>query len=62
MTTLYKAVNWFDEELDQFYGDDNQGLVHGLYLYADPEDFPTDVQWFKTEDERDAVLKSLEAV
>ena len=61
MTTLYKAVNWFDEELNQFYGDDNQGLIHGVYLYEDCEDFPTDVQWFKTEDERDACLKSLEA-
>lgn len=58
MTTL-KAVNWFDEELSEFYGDDNQGLIYGIYAYDDGEDFPTDVQWFKTESERDANMEAV---
>jgi hypothetical protein len=58
MTVLNaKYVNWFDEELDTFYGDDNNGLTHGVYVYDDSEDFPIDVQWFKTEhDARKALL------
>jgi hypothetical protein len=46
-----KYVNWYDEKLDSFYGDNNQGLVHGVYVYQDLEDFPSDVSWFKTESE-----------
>lgn len=53
-----KYVNWYDEELDLFYGDDNKGLVHGIYVYKDLEDFPIDVLWFKTEHEaRKKLLK-----
>jgi hypothetical protein len=44
-------VNWFVEELDKFYGDNNQGLVHGVYAYEEGEDFPIDVAWFATEEE-----------
>lgn len=49
-----KYVNWFDEELDHFYGDNNNGYVHGIYLYDCEEDtdFPYYVEWFK--DEKDA--------
>jgi len=52
-----KYVNWFDEELDSFYGDDNQGLIHGIYVYDCEEDYPYHVEWFKTEeDARKALL------
>jgi hypothetical protein len=52
MTVLNaRYVNWFDEELDQYYGDSNNGLVHGIYVYDDMDDFPIDVQWFKTEEQ-----------
>jgi hypothetical protein len=44
-------VNWFTEGLASFYEDDNQGLVHGVYVYEDEEDFPIDVFWFATEEE-----------
>lgn len=44
-----RYVNWFEEELDTFYGDDNNGLIHGIYVYEEFEDFPTEVMWFKTE-------------
>ena len=50
MTT--RLVNWFKEELPRFYGDDNNGLIHGIYYYDDPEDFPVEVCWFATEEER----------
>jgi hypothetical protein len=46
-----KYVNWFDEDLHTYYGDDNNGLIHGIYCYMDEDDFPFDVSWFKTEDE-----------
>jgi hypothetical protein len=49
---LKRFVNWFDEGLDQFYGDNNQGLIYGIYHYEDPTDFPTEVEWFRTEQER----------
>lgn len=52
-----KYVNWFDEELDQFYGHGNDGLVHGVYVYGEDDfDFPFEVMWFKTEEEARAEL------
>jgi len=48
---IARYVNWFDEDLHTFYGDDNQGYTHGVYYYMDEDDFPTDVEWFKTEEE-----------
>ena len=48
---IARYVNWFDEDLHNFYGDDNQGYTHGVYYYMDEDDFPTDVEWFKTEEE-----------
>lgn len=52
-----KYVNWFDEGLESFYGDDNQGFIHGFYVYDETEDFPYHVEWFKTEEEaRKALL------
>ena len=58
MTVLNaKYVNWFDEGLDTYYGDDNNGLIHGIYIYDDMDDFPIEVEWFKTErDARKALL------
>jgi len=53
-----KYVNWFDEKLDSFYGDNNDGLVHGVYVYDDGEDFPTDVEWFRTKEEALAVVNA----
>ncbi len=47
-----RLVNWFEEKLDQFYGDDNKGLIYGIYYYEDPNDFPVEVEWFRTEEER----------
>lgn len=53
-----KYVYWFDEELEQYYGDDNNGFVHGIYVYGDDDDqFPMEVQWYKTEAQaREALL------
>jgi hypothetical protein len=55
MVTNHKKVNWFDEGLNEFYGDDNNGLIHGVYSYED-DDFPYDVAWFKTETEQQNYL------
>jgi hypothetical protein len=52
MFTRY--VNWFDEELHITYGDDNNGLIHGVYVYDD-ENEVVHVEWFKTEEERENV-------
>ena len=51
MDTVDKKVNWYEEELDRFYGHDNKGYVFGIYCY-DCEDI-IDVQWYKSEEERD---------
>ena len=55
MVNNARYVNWFDEELNLFYGDDNQGLVHGIYVY-DEDDFQCHCEWFKTEAEARAAL------
>ena len=53
-----RYVNWHTEDLQEFYGDDNSGLIHGVYVYENDEDFPVHVEWFKTEEEaREALLK-----
>jgi hypothetical protein len=51
----YIKVNWYDEELDKFYDTDkdNKGLIWGVY-YLENEDV-IDVEWFKTEEERDKI-------
>jgi len=49
---MISLVNWYDEGLNQFYNDDNNGLIYGIYYYEDGEDFPIDVEWFKTEEQR----------
>lgn len=53
-----RIVNWFDEGLDQFYGDNNQGFIFGIYHYEDTDDFPIEVEWFKTEEERTKCLNA----
>ena len=45
--SLDKKVNWYEEELDHFYGHNNEGYVFGIYCY-DGEDI-IDVQWYKSE-------------
>ena len=29
--TNYRKVNWYEEELDDYYGDENDGRVFGIY-------------------------------
>ena len=57
MKDKIERVNWYDEELDKFYDTDkdNKGLIYGVYSY-DGEDI-IDVQWFKTEKEREEQIK-----
>jgi hypothetical protein len=51
-----RYVNWFEEEMHITYGDDNDGLIHGIYVYDDSDDL-CHVEWFKTEAEaRQALL------
>ena len=47
----HEKVNWYDEELDDFYAHENNGYVWGIYTY-DGED-RIDVTWYKSEKERD---------
>ena len=56
MATVDKKVNWYEEELDRFYGHNNEGYVFGIYCY-DGEDI-IDVQWYKSEEERESELDS----
>ena len=51
MDTVDKKVNWYEEELDRFYGHNNKGYIFGIYCYGG-EDI-IDVQWYKSEEERD---------
>ena len=57
MKDKIERVNWYDEELDKFYDTDkdNKGLIYGVYSY-DGENI-IDVQWFKTEKEREEQIK-----
>jgi len=47
----YDKVNWYDEELDDYYGDENDGRVFGIYTYEGEDRI--DVTWYKLEIERD---------
>jgi hypothetical protein len=58
---MYKLVNWHDENLSAFYGDNNKGYIFGIYYYEDPEDFPTELEWFNSEETRAAALLEIEA-
>jgi hypothetical protein len=54
---ILEKVNWYKENLNNFYDTDkdNNGYIHGIYLYKDIESnpFPESLEWFKTEEERD---------
>lgn len=52
--TFKRPVNWLEEGLQDTYGDDNDGHIYGIYLYEGDE--VIDVQWYKTEEERDKNL------
>ena len=54
--SLDKKVNWYEEELARFYGHNNNGYIFGIYCY-DGEDI-IDVQWYKSEEEREIELAS----
>ncbi len=47
----YEKVNWYDEELDDYYEDENDGRVFGIYTYEGEDRI--DVTWYKSEEERD---------
>ena len=57
---MYKLVNWYQEQLEQFYGDDNKGLIYGVYYYSDPDDLPDEAEWFISEQERAAAILEME--
>jgi hypothetical protein len=48
-----KIVNWYEEGLDKIYDNDNNGYTFGIYYYDG--DTILDVEWFKSEDERDRI-------
>ena len=58
---LTVPVNWYEEELDKFYetDKDNNGYIHGIYLYYGDEPFDYECRWFKTEEERDKVFEEV---
>lgn len=56
----YVAVNWHEEGLEEFYGDNNKGFIYGVYAYEEDDDCPCDVSWFKTEETRDLALREAE--
>ena len=39
-------LNWYQEELDKYYNDNNNGFIFGI-------DTGEDIVWYKTEQERD---------
>jgi hypothetical protein len=45
-----KKINWYQEELDKYYNDNNNGYVFGI-------DTEEDIIWYKTEQERDKEYK-----
>lgn len=54
---MLKCVNWFKEGLDTYYGHRNDGLMYGIYYYETwNEDFPIEVEWFASEEERDQAI------
>lgn len=48
-------TTWLKEGLEQFYGDDNGGLIHGIYIY-DNDCNLIEALWFETEKEARAAL------
>lgn len=57
---IITKVNWHHEDLDNYYGHDNEGFIHGLYLQDHEDQWPAlDVQWFRSESERERFLNNL---
>jgi hypothetical protein len=50
-----KYTTWHAEDLDNFYGHDNGGLIYGVYIYDDEENLLESL-WFKTEKQARAAL------
>jgi len=48
-------TTWHAEDLDNFYGHDNGGLIHGVYVYDDNDNLIESL-WFKTEKQARAAL------
>ena len=57
-----EKVNWYEEELDKFYKHDNNGLVWGIYYYDDTGSDIIEVEWYKTEKERDETKENKELI
>ena len=60
----YIKLNWYEEELHKFYttDKDNNGYIHGIALYEKDDIYleeMIDIQWYKTEQERDKELKEV---
>ena len=61
------AVNWEQERI--YKNDNNEGLLYGIYYYDIPDEYlDTDdaygsdiiqVEWYKTEEERDLLKKKI---
>lgn len=45
-----RYTTWHDEDLNSFYGHDNNGLIYGVYVYDESENL-MECLWFKTEQE-----------
>jgi hypothetical protein len=58
----FRAVNWHDEGLESYYGDSNNGLIYGIYLFDGDEDFPLDVEWYGCEQIRDSIIERLKTL
>tara|TARA_R100001079_G_C4366075_1_gene117042 strand:- start:292 stop:486 length:195 start_codon:yes stop_codon:yes gene_type:complete len=60
MSNIVK-VNWYEERLHEFYetDKDNNGYIHGIYLYYGNEPFDYECRWFKTEQEREKYFEGV---
>jgi hypothetical protein len=58
MVISISKVNWFNEGLNSFYGDDNNGYIHGIYVRDDCDEI-IDVSWFKTENEQQKYMNEI---
>jgi hypothetical protein len=45
-------TNWFDEGLHKTYGDNNDGLIHGINYIDDELNETVECRWFRTKAER----------
>ena len=51
-----EVVNWSDIKADMKYADDNNGYIYGIYSLDDEGWDIIDVQWYKSEEERQKFL------